>query len=135
MPKATFKDFLEENPMYQSLSNNRDARKIFDFLNENENIFGAIKFSKMKKPALMASVEEIETYIDKRGENATIDLKEDFNRQGVGKMQKTILAPFGYTPIKNSQKSFKAKYFRTASCYELTDRNAKMKIAVVVNER
>jgi len=134
MPKATFEKFLEENSMYKSLENNRDARKIFDILNENENIYGAIKFSQMNKPALMASVVEIETYIDNRGENAKFDLKEDFNRQGVGKMQKNILAPFGYTPIPNSQKSFNAKYFRTASCYEFTNSNAKMKIAVVVSE-
>ena len=134
MPKATFEKFLEENSMYKSLENNRDARKIFDILNENENIYGAIKFSQMNKPALMASVEKIETYIDNRGENAKFDLKEDFNRQGVGKMQKTILAPFGYTPIKNSQKSFKAKYFRTASCYEFNDTNATMKVKVIVSE-
>ena len=134
MPKATFEDFLSENPMYQSLADNRDARRVFDILNENENIFSAVKFSQLGKPALMANVEEIETYIDNLGENSTFDLEVNFNRMGVGRMVKNILAPFGYAPIPDSQKSFKAKHFRTASCYKFSADSATMFLEVSAHE-
>lgn len=135
MPKATFEDFIQENPMYQSWADNRDARRVFDILNEDENIFSAIKFSQLAKPALMANVETIENFIDNLGENSTLDLDVNFNRMGIGRMQKTILIPFGYTPIPDSQKSFKARHFRTASCYKFNADSATMFLKVSAHER
>ncbi len=133
MAKATFDDFIKQNPMCQNLNGNKDARKIFDILNKDENIYNAIKISAIGKPALEANVNEIENYIDKAGENNTFDLKVDINRMNVGKMQKTILAPFGYINIQNSTKQFKSKYFTSASCYEKTG-TPTMFVKVVVGE-
>ena len=124
--KATFEDFIFENPMYKSLSDNRDAWQVFDILNEDDSISDAIKITRLNEPALMANVNKIEDYISNLGENSTFDLSNNFNRMGVGRMVKTILALFGYTPIPDSKKSFNSKYFRSASCYELTDDNAPM---------
>lgn len=134
MPKATFDEFVQENPMYQSWADNRDARRVFDILNEDAAIYDAIRVSP-RKPALMPNVEKIENFIDSLGDDSTFDLSVNLSRQGVGNMVRTILAPFGYTPIPNSQKSFTARYFRTASCYEQTNPSASMYLTISSHER
>ena len=105
--KKTFEDFIEDFPMYRSLRGTH-AESVFDILNRDENIFLAIEFSKRSKPALLASIPQIENFIDSL-EKSTFDLSVDFNRQCVGKMQLEVLKPFGWTSIKNSSKSFTAK--------------------------
>ncbi len=132
MPKATFEDFIRENPRYQSIRNNPDAKKAFEILSKDENIFNAIQLSKIQKPALKSSVDELESELGTP--ESMFDLSVDFNRQGVGLMQKCILKPFGYQLIPNSTKSFTARFFRTASCYEYKPDTATMTINVVVSE-
>ena len=132
MPKATFEDFIRENPRYQSIRNNPDAEKAFEILSKNENIFNAIQLSKIHKPALKSSVDELESELG--NPESEFDLSVDFNRQGVGLMQKCILRPFGYQLIPNSAKSFTARFFRTASCYEYQAGTATMSINVMVSE-
>ena len=132
--KKSFEDFIEDFPIYQSLRENLHAKKVFDLLNRDSQIFLAIEFSKRSKPALLASIPQIEEFIDSL-ENSTFDLSVDFNRQCVGKMQLEILKPFGWTSIKNSSKSFTAKYFRTGSCYEFHPESATMILEVTSKER
>ena len=133
MSKATFDDFIAQNKICQNLKGNSDAEKIFDILNKDENVYNAIRISELGKPALLASVDEIENYIDEIGENTTFDLKNEQNRMNVGKMLKTILAPFGYVNVENSVKKFEAKYFKSSSIYKKTG-NATMFIKIVVGE-
>ena len=132
--KKSFEDFIEDFPMFQSLRENLHAKEVFDLLNRDSQIFLAIEFSKRSKPALLASIPQIEEFIDSL-ENSTFNLSVDFNRQCVGKMQLEILKPFGWTSIKNSSKSFTAKYFRTASCYEFHPELETMIIEVSSREK
>lgn len=116
MPKATFEDFVQENFISRELLDNPDARKVFEILNEDANIAKAIEITKAGKPALLASVEEIENYFESRGNNSTFRLDEPRNRQLVGRMQRTILAAFGYKNAVN--KTLEARYFLSAMTYQ-----------------
>lgn len=120
MAKATFQDFLTDNPIHKSLADNDDAMAIFNILSNEEQIYDAIRASDEGRPALGASVGLVEKYIkgqiEKKGVT-TLPLEVDFNRQAVGRMQQTILARFGYR-ARGTQKSLKAEWFRTASCYK-----------------
>ena len=116
--KATFNDFLAENPNCSKYDGNPDAIAIFDLLSKDENIIGMIDASEAGKPALSACVDEIEAFFSNQ-QNPTFFLTDDFTRQAVGRMIKTILAPFGYevTVQKDLPKALKGKYFTSASCY------------------
>ncbi len=116
MPKATFEDFVEESFISRELLNNPDAIKIFEILNDDANIAKAIELTKEGKPALLASVEEIENYFESRGNDSTFRLDEPRNRQLVGRMQRTILAAFGYENAVN--KTLSARYFLSAMTYK-----------------
>ena len=124
MAKATFQDFLTDNPIHKSLADNADAMAIFNILSNDEQIYEAIRASEEGKPALEPSVGLVEKYIKGQIEEkgaTTFPLDVDFNRQAVGRMQQTILARFGYK-AQGTQKSLRAEWFRTASCYrELSD--------------
>jgi len=121
--KATFKDFLTEHPTCSQYANNTDAKAMFNFISEDENIISMIDVTEMGRPALLGCLREIENYFDSK-KNSTFDLTDNFTRTAVGRMVATILVPFGYKPIRDSQKSFsqtkKGKYFGSASCYEKT---------------
>lgn len=116
--KATFSDFLAENPNCSKFDGNPDAIAIFNLLSIDENIISMIDASEAGKPALSACVDEIEALYDSLP-NPTLDLKDGFTRTAVGRMVKTILAPFGYevTVQKDLPKASKGKYFTSASCY------------------
>ena len=135
MAKATWENFLKEKLISKDLAENSAAKKIFDFLNEDEQIFKAILMSKLNKPALLANVEDLEKFADENGLNEEFNLAEDFNRMTVGRMVRTILEPFGWVPIQGSQKNFKAKYFKSASCYEFVEEKAEMVAKVIVSEK
>ena len=117
--KATFNDFLAENPNCSKYQGNPDAIAIFDLLSKDENIIGMIDASEAGQPALSACVHEIEDYFDSHP-NPAIDLNDGFTRTAIGRMIKSILAPFGYevTVQKDLPKATKGKYFTSASCYE-----------------
>ncbi|MBQ8496277.1 MAG: hypothetical protein IJ489_02345 [Clostridia bacterium] len=117
--KATYNDFLKEHVNCSGLASNEDAKKVFDFLNTDETIIKMIESSEQGKPALAGCVNELEALYDAM--NAPkIKFTEDFTRQAVGRMIKTILDPFGYrvTKKKDISREKKAKYFKAASCYE-----------------
>ncbi len=135
MAKASYESFVREKLVSNDLAENSAAKKIFDFLNEDERIYNAIQMSKIGKPALLANVEDLENFADENNLHEKFNLAEDINRMTIGRMQKTILAPFGWVPIQGSQKNFKAKYFRSASCYEFVEDKAEMATKVVVFEK
>lgn len=132
--KATFNDFLKENPNCSKFANNPDAIAIFNILSKEENIIAMIDASNAGKPALSACVSEVESFFD-NSNNPTIDLRDGFTRTVIGRMVKSILAPFGYEPSiqKDLPKATPAKYFTSASCYEKTD-TASMRIVRTIEE-
>ena len=116
--KSTFSEFLSDSPNCSKYAGNPDAIAIFNILSKDENIIGMIDASEAGKPALAACVNEIETFFDNH-ENPTLDLYDEFTRRAVGRMIKSVLAPFGYevTVEKNLSSSSRGKYFTSASCY------------------
>lgn len=119
--KKTFNDFLLETPICGSLRDNEDAIAIFNILSKDENIIGMVEMSDMCKPALAACVSEVEQYYDSK-ESPTFDLKENFSKQSVGRMVKSIIAPFGYEPVTQCvmPRSLSVKYFTSATSYRKT---------------
>ena len=131
MPKAQFHDFVKSSPMLQGIAGNYDAEKIFDILNRDEQIYGAILASTNGKPALTASLKEISAYVAENPDSTfTMTV---FNKQAIGKMQKFILEPFGYAP-NGKQKTITDNIFSSASCYEYEDGTATMRIKVTSEE-
>ena len=137
--KATYDDFLSENPPCRKFESDIDAQAVFHLLSQNENIIAMIDASEAGKPALTPVVSTVEGYFDTHtiGE---FDPRKTFPRTVVGCMIKTILAPFGYrvlSPASRAQKDLpkaaKAKYFASSSCYELTG-EASMRITRTVSE-
>lgn len=118
--KAAYADFIAENPNCSNFEHNRDARKVFDFLNQDTMIIKMAEFADQEKPALAGCVFELEQFFDNIS-NPSIDFNEGFTRTVVGRMVKTIRAPFGYgvTKQKDFTKNRKGKYFTSASCYAL----------------
>ncbi len=119
--KAVYEDFIAANPNCSNYDTNADARKIFDFLNQDENIIKMVEFAEQGKPALAGCIFELEDYFDQM-QSPIIDFNDGFTRTVVGRMVKTILEPFGYcvTKQKDFTKNKKGKYFTSASCYALT---------------
>lgn len=126
--KATFNDFIAENPNCSKFDGNPDAIAIFDLMSTDESIISMVDASEGGKPALAACVYEVEAYFDSMAK-PTLDLKDGFTRTVVGRMIKTILNPFGYevTVQKDLPKASRGKYFTSASCYEKTG-TATMKV-------
>ncbi len=132
--KAVYEDFIAANLNCSNYDTNADARKIFDFLNQDENIIKMVEFAEQGKPALAGCIFELEDYFDQM-QNPTIDFSDGFTRTVVGRMVKTILEPFGYcvTKQKDFTKNKKGKYFTSASCYAMTG-PATMQIVKAVAE-
>ena len=119
--KATYIDFISANSNCSNYADNKDAQRIFDFLNKDENIIKMVEFADQGKPALAGCVFELEAFFDAMN-SKEIDFNDGFTRTVIGRMIKTILEPFGYlvTKQKDFTKNRKGKYFTSASCYDLT---------------
>lgn len=119
--KAIYDDFIAANLNCSGYQNNADAKKIFDFLNQDDNIIKMIESADQGKPALAGCVIELEAYY-KTLNCTTIDFADGFTRTVVGRMVKTIIEPFGYrvTKQKDFTKNKKGEFFTSASCYSLT---------------
>lgn len=132
--KATYLDFIAENPNCSNFEHNVDAQKVFDFLNQDSMIIKMAEFADQEKPALAGCVFELEEFFDSMN-NPSIDFNDGFTRTVVGRMVKAILNPFGYcvTKQKDFTKNKKGKYFTSASCYALTG-SASMQIVKRIEE-
>ena len=121
--KATYAEFLMENPNCSRFTQNPDAKRVFDFLNQDKIIIQMAEYADQDKPALAGCVFELEEFFDSM-QNPTVDFNDGFTRTAVGRMVKVILAPFGYTVTKQKDftKNRKGKYFTSASCYALTEK-------------
>lgn len=125
--KRMYNDFISANPNCSGLSSSKTAEAVFDFLSRDENIISMIESADAQQPALAGCVQELEAFYDGI-QDKDMDL-EDFNKQAVGRMIKTILEPFGYVPTgqKYLSKALNTKYFKSAKCYSLTN-PASMKV-------
>lgn len=116
--KATFNDFLQQNPNCTKYKSNPDAISLFNFLNTDQHVLQMLDYADRGKPALAGCIEEMESFFDALP-LPTMDMKDPFTRTVVGRMVKAILAPFGYRPTiqKSFPKGCCSRYFSTASCY------------------
>ena len=125
--KATFEDFLKENPNCRGLENSIGAKKIFDILSEDKNIIKMTEIVELGYPALAPCMKQVEEYSD----NMDTNFNDSFPKTAVGKIVQTILKPFGYesTSQKEISQSYRGAYFKSASCYKKTGK-AKMEVVI-----
>lgn len=133
--KATYNDFLNENPTCAGAGSAAAAQGVFALLSQDANIIAMIDASEQGQSALAPCIQQVEDYLVEAAD-PNFDVKENFTRQTVGCMAKTILAPFGYRPTK--QKNLPkgtGQYFVSASCYDLSaPEEATMKVVRRIQE-
>lgn len=120
--KSTFNDFIQNSPKYKKYDGNPDAIHIFDnILSLDDNIIAMIDISESGKPALCACLLDIENYYSSQV-NPSFDLTDNFTKQALGAMVKTVLEPFGYQPKsqKDIPRSYNAQFVTSASTYAKT---------------
>lgn len=129
--KANFNDFIKQNPNSGKFAGNADAMLIFDFLSRDTSIIQMLEVSDAEKPALTPCAKDIENILSDIS-NPSISFEDNFTKQAVGLMIKTILEPFGYVvwKQKNLPKSAQSKKFQSASVYR-RDPNIKATMRVV----
>lgn len=120
--KTTYEDFIKANPNCSNFEQNQDAQKVFDFLNQDENIIKMIEYSEQDRPALSGCVFELEDFFDAM-KSTELNFEDGFTRTVIGRMVKAILEPFGYIVYKQKDftKNRKGKYFTSASCYKFDE--------------
>lgn len=132
MPKASFEDFLEENKNYNKVFENKETRFIFDHILSNDyNIIAMIYASDMGLPALDVCLREIESYYEK-SLTKEFNLADKFTKQGLGKLCKSVLAPFGYVPSGRNGRVH-SEYIDTSMIYK-KEGNPSMKVEVRIVE-
>jgi hypothetical protein len=111
---ATFSDFIRQNPNCKKFESSEIMQEIFDFLSKDFIIIQMIDMSEAGKPALTPVARNIENFFINYGQAL-----DNFTKQAVGVMVKTILEPFGYNAYKqkNLPKSADSENFQTASVY------------------
>lgn len=114
-----FEDFLDQQPIYSKYRNNNTAKQIYELLSNIQNIHAMLIASDSGVPALAASITEIERLFAKQKD---FDLTDDFTKQALGAMVKTILEPFGYTPVKRKviPKDKSSQFITSAAVYSRT---------------
>ena len=128
--KAKFSDFIDLNKNCSKYQTNKDMQELFALLSTDEYILKMVEYADSGKPALAGVVLDIEQWHDAKN-NCLVDFTDSFTKTAVGRMVKTIIAPFGYvvTKQKDMPRDLKTKYFTSASCYEYDDEAPKtMKI-------
>jgi len=119
MPKATFEDFIKQNPNCKKFENDETMQDIFCFLSQDFVLTQLIDMSAVGKPALAPVVENIEHFFMDISKTYVNTLDDSFTKQAVGLMVKTILEPFGYSVWKQKDlpKNSYATKFQSASVY------------------
>lgn len=137
--KANYEDFINQNSNCKKFSDSPSAIYIFEhILSKESNIIAMIdEACAVKKTALSICAAEIEEYHDKNP-HPSFDLNDNFTKQAVGRMVKTILAPFGYvTSIqKDMSKNLGLKYFTSATVFKFSpDQPATLFIKKVIMDK
>ena len=119
--KATYQDFLRENPTCVKFAEDDTAQEVFDLLSRDENLIAMLDASDQGLPALTPCIGQVEDLAEHKN-SSTFDVQNNTVRQTVGCMAKTIMRPFGYrvTKQKNLPKGT-GRYFASASCYALVE--------------
>ena len=136
--KANFNDFISDNPNYSKFANSILARQIFAILSEDKNIIKMLEYADADIPPLFSCIKNIENAFDNFA-NPDLDLAKDFDRQGIGRMVKTVLLPFGYTKAVESKKidpkQLGTKYFKTASRFKFDENSLRtMRVVKIIEE-
>jgi len=134
--KATFSDFITQNPNCSKFDGNADAMLIFQFLSEDMKIIQMLESSDAGKPALTPWAKYLE-HLLLGIKNPSISFDDSFTKQAVGLMVKCILEPFGYAvwKQKNIPKSAGCTKFKSASVYRRdVTKTATMRVAKYVEE-
>ena len=117
---ATYENFIKQNPNCKKFENDEVMQDIFNFLSREYVLTQLIDASEAGRPALTPVVENVEHFfIDKTKEYAhTLD--DNFTKQAIRLMVKTILEPFGYVVWKQKDlpKMSRATKFSSASAYK-----------------
>jgi len=116
---ATFNDFIAQNPNCKKFADDDDMIYAFNFLSVDYVLVQLLEASDAGRPAITPIVTNIEhIFADSSKEHANT-LDDNFTKQAVGLMVKTILAPFGYTVWKQKDlpKNSRAEKFTSASVY------------------
>ncbi|MCL2321568.1 MAG: hypothetical protein FWC47_05600 [Oscillospiraceae bacterium] len=116
---ATYEDFIKQNPNCKKYETDDVMKNIFDFLSREYVLTQLIDASEAGRPALAPVVENVEHFFMDRTKEYIHTLDDNFTKQAVGLMIKTILEPFGYVVWKQKDlpKKSGAIKFQTASAY------------------
>ena len=119
---ATFEDFIRQNPNCKKFEDDDDMWNIFQFLSREYVLTQLIDACEAGKPAITPIVENIEHFFADRSKEHKNTLDDNFTKQAVGLMVKTILEPFGYVVWKQKDlpKKSRATKFQTASAYKFS---------------
>ena len=135
--KATFNDFIKQNPNYNKFANDEDAQRIFNYLSGDLQIILMLEASDAGRPALTPFAANIEHMLLDTNYEHTISFDDIFTKQAVGLMVKSILEPFGYVPCKQKDipKSAGAEKFQSASVYRRdVTKTAKLRVKKTIEE-
>ena len=118
--KATFGDFIKQNPNCKKFEDDGDMQRVFDFLSQDFIIVQMIDASEAKRPALAPVAANVEHFFIDSNFSHCSSLDDNFTKQAVGLMIKTILEPFGFVVWKQKDlpKNSRAEKFQSASVYQ-----------------
>jgi hypothetical protein len=137
MPLATYEDFLVQNPNCKKFTDDKEMRYTFEMLSWDYMLVQLLEASDFGKPAISPIVENIEHVFMSPEEGHINKLDDNFTKQAVGLIVKTILDPFGYKVWKQKDlpKKSRAEKFTSASVYRF-DSLAKrtMRVRKVIEE-
>ena len=119
---ATFEDFIRQNQNCKKFENDEDMQNIFEFLSREYVLTQLIDASEAGRPALTPVVDNVEHFFMDLSKEHINTLDDNFTKQAVGLMVKTILEPFGYVVWKQKDlpKKSRATKFQSASAYRFS---------------
>jgi len=119
---ATYEDFLAQNPNCKKFTDDEDMIYAFNFLSVDYVLVQLLEASDFGRPAISPIVTNIEHIFADPSKAHVNTLDDNFTKQAVGLMVKTILAPFGYTVWKQKDlpKNSRAEKFTSASVYRFS---------------
>jgi hypothetical protein len=135
--KATFEDFIKQNPNCKKFEHDDDMWNVFEFLSRDYIITQMVDMCEAGKPALAPVARNVENFFKDITKEHTNTLDDNFTKQAVGLMIKTILAPFGYVVWKQKDlpKKIESEKFQSASVYQYSHAAPRtMRIVKVVEE-